>query len=146
MCNASHYDSSSGLTVETWCGTDKYRGSYTLICWIDDYTTKAKHYVEVASIKTYGRQIVVKGRIPSRPTQFAMFSGSLAASATEWQDSTLVSPNKSSAVLGGVQVIKLQTGHEILDVEVYYEDPWKPGSLRVAKSFSRRLIVEVHLH
>lgn len=144
-CRATHYDAISGLHIDTWSGLDKQNGKPRIICTIDDFTMSAHHIVEVASAKTYSRQIFVKGSISSEPKNRALFKGHLVSSETEWKDATILTSARSSATLGMVQIIKKIYGDEIIKVEIEYEDAWNPGVLKAVDPFSNNLIFEIRL-
>lgn len=133
MCEESHFDSSAGLRITTWCG-DVEDDKPKKMCDIDDQR-KVKHFVEINNRKTFTQKVFVKGIVEKRKAKFEG-SNSVVISETEWSYSTTVSGKfgLDKDLFGDVLVCKKSTGDEIVKVEVEYEDHWTPNKKNRADS------------
>jgi hypothetical protein len=122
-----------GLEVDTWCGLDRdNRGEPQEIGKLDD-RTNAYHFVYISNLKTYDREIHVRGFIDS-PNNRARFEGQTppVVSETEWKENKTISGQsgtdnwtfKETALKKKMAVL---VGQEDVKTSVEYEDQWTIG-------------------
>lgn len=144
-CKARFFNNIAGLHMETWSGLGKDAGTPQLICAIDD-NIDARHFVEVINVKTYSREVHVKGIIESKNGN-AEFDASFLVNNYEWQRSGPVygSAPVDTITLGHVQIKKKSTGQETLKVEVAYEDVWNLKRIKRADDPNNPLVFIIEL-
>lgn len=131
-CKASYFNSTAGLSIETWCGLDKNAGVPKLVCSIDD-NTDARHLVEVTNVKTYSRKVYAKGIVEDFDfNSSAEFTGPTLVYSHEWEESQILKGSNPHhvATFNPAQIIKRSKGRETIRVEVGYEDMWNPKRLK----------------
>jgi hypothetical protein len=130
-CRARYAD--YGLEVDTWCGLNKdSKGEPQEICELVD-KTDAYHFVYVANLKTYSRQVHVRGFIDSENNR-AKFDGPTppVVSETEWEeDRTILGQFGNDNWTFNHAALKkksgAQSGEEEVLTSLEYEDQWTIG-------------------
>ncbi len=129
MCCRDQY-TDYGLEVDTWCGLDKdSKGEPQELCKLDDHTD-AYHFVYIANLKTYDREVHVRGFIDSGNHR-ARFDGQNppVISDTEWKEDRTISGQsgtdnwtfKDTALK---KKLGVHIGQEDVKTSVEYEDQW----------------------
>jgi hypothetical protein len=124
----------------------KQNGKPGLICAVDDIS-KPTHYVEIRNVKTYSREVKVKGVITSTSKKAEFIGSSSICTESSWEMSGTVHNISGTDVLtfDSVQINKKTVGEATICVEVQYEDVWNPGTMLAADLSRHPLVFKVDL-
>ena len=126
MCKEYHFDSLSGLEIDTWCGNVDANSSPVTICDIND-NSKPTHFVQIRNGKTLNRKVLVTGIIQKKRAKFE--GDPLVVTDTQWQREVIISGKRGldTELLTDATIRKKIKGAEQIKVEVHYYDHWDPN-------------------